>query len=343
MDLVIRNIEFLLSTHDCVIVPGFGAFLATWKSSNISANNEIFEAPRRQYAFNAELTESDGLLVNSVSKSLGISYNLAQKVISDFVVDLKTVLNQEGTFSIGRVGIFEVSMLGDLHFEPYKNDYFTPLNNWWNDLKLQRISQPHKINTNKIRPIRWQIFARTAVGALAALLIAIVVSTPVIVKDSFKASTIPSVTPPKVLEINEDGDKAQSISDFLEVQDLQQNNQEEILTTDAVLPSELESALENSNSPRSKEQPSETFTPVKFRFNYDDPYILVVASLVTREDAEKYILDYAFICDYPLGIEEMNGKYRIYAATGTSSNELYKIAKSPEITKYFKDAWVTRR
>jgi len=55
-------IKDLLYRYECVIIPGFGAFLTQYQSATInSANNSIFP-PGKQVSFNRQLQTNDGLL-----------------------------------------------------------------------------------------------------------------------------------------------------------------------------------------------------------------------------------------------------------------------------------------
>ena len=50
-----KHIIELLYNHDCVIVPGFGAFLT--KSIRASHDNDVFSPPRKSITFNGMLKE----------------------------------------------------------------------------------------------------------------------------------------------------------------------------------------------------------------------------------------------------------------------------------------------
>lgn len=70
------------------------------------------------------------------------------------------------------------------------------------------------------------------------------------------------------------------------------------------------------------------------RFNASDRYCLVIASLPTEESAQKYIRENGTLT---LGILSKDGKYRVYAATGNTTNEAL-LGKS--INGVSADAWV---
>ena len=61
-----NHISELLYRHQCVVVPGFGAFLTEETSAKIDQNNNVFYAPKKLISFNANLRNNDGLLANKI-------------------------------------------------------------------------------------------------------------------------------------------------------------------------------------------------------------------------------------------------------------------------------------
>ena len=55
------HIKTLLQDHDCVILPGFGGFLANPKSAQVDRITHKFTPPQRQFSFNGHLKHNDGL------------------------------------------------------------------------------------------------------------------------------------------------------------------------------------------------------------------------------------------------------------------------------------------
>ena len=61
-----KHIEILLWEHDCVIVPGLGAFIANHASACYNENGDnMFLPPYRNVCFNQSLATNDGLLVQA--------------------------------------------------------------------------------------------------------------------------------------------------------------------------------------------------------------------------------------------------------------------------------------
>ncbi len=74
-------IKRLLYRRNCVIVPGFGAFLAREKSAEIDEATQTLFPPSKRISFNAQLCENDGLLITEIAKEKKFTYEaLAQEI-----------------------------------------------------------------------------------------------------------------------------------------------------------------------------------------------------------------------------------------------------------------------
>ena len=67
-------ISDLIYRYDCVVVPGFGAFLSQQQPSKSHELSHAFYPPSKQLSFNSQLTNNDGLLANHMVLLEGISY-----------------------------------------------------------------------------------------------------------------------------------------------------------------------------------------------------------------------------------------------------------------------------
>lgn len=80
---ILPFVHQLLYKHDCVIVPDFGAFIATYKPAYIIHNGQLMYPPARIVAFNSDLVNNDGLLANAVSQQKRVTYEQATEIIAD--------------------------------------------------------------------------------------------------------------------------------------------------------------------------------------------------------------------------------------------------------------------
>jgi hypothetical protein len=117
-----QNISFYIAysliRQECVIVPGFGAFvISDVETENLPKENE-FSPPSVFLGFNSDIRHNDGLLANTIAKGEKISYQEACLNIRQYVDLLNTQLKIQGTVAIPWVGILKLSTENKLLFEP---------------------------------------------------------------------------------------------------------------------------------------------------------------------------------------------------------------------------------
>lgn len=105
MKNLIFHIEYLLHTHNCVIVPNLGGFMLSFLPSKQVGVAE-FSAPCYELVFNRELTHNDGLLAESYMKMYGYSFEKATLQIEHAAQELKRELQQQGKVEMGKLGRF---------------------------------------------------------------------------------------------------------------------------------------------------------------------------------------------------------------------------------------------
>ncbi|MDE6480085.1 MAG: hypothetical protein K2L45_07415 [Muribaculaceae bacterium] len=118
MDILPLHIEYLLTRHDCVIVPGIGAFIATETEAFIDLENGVILPRRREISFNSSVVTDDGLLTHSIARHEGLSYEEARRTVASIIERLTSDLNDEGEVSIGMVGRLTKDSEGLINFQP---------------------------------------------------------------------------------------------------------------------------------------------------------------------------------------------------------------------------------
>ena len=108
----------LLLTHDCVIVPGFGGFVANYRDAVHDETSHTFYPPSKKIVFNSSLSHNDGLLINSVAEQLGINYDEAAQMVAQSVDDAWILLEKGNTLKLDGIGIFHYNDDSTLTFEP---------------------------------------------------------------------------------------------------------------------------------------------------------------------------------------------------------------------------------
>ena len=118
-----NHIFNLLQEHDCVIVPNFGAFVARNISAKISSDGSKIFPPNKEITFNKSLVKNDGLLINRISSSENISYEVADDKLNKWVIKSHKKLKKQGYFEIKNIG--SISLKKDKYiFIPSQNSIF---------------------------------------------------------------------------------------------------------------------------------------------------------------------------------------------------------------------------
>lgn len=120
------HIERVLLTHDCVVVPHFGGFVALSSPAVREDTEQLFFPPLRLVRFNPELTEDDGLLVNDVRRLHGGSETEAKRFIQRLVLELRQQLLADGQVDFGCIGVFTQDDDGRVSFSPCQAGVITP-------------------------------------------------------------------------------------------------------------------------------------------------------------------------------------------------------------------------
>jgi nucleoid DNA-binding protein len=117
-------ISELLYSHDCVIVPGLGGFVAHERGAFLNPAQHTFAPPARKVAFNAGLRVSDGILAHAISRTRGITFNEAMDLIQTVVGDIVQRLVAGETVLIEKVGTLVYDKERNLQFEPEVNENY---------------------------------------------------------------------------------------------------------------------------------------------------------------------------------------------------------------------------
>ena len=113
-----KYIRDLLFDHECVIVPGFGGFLTHYVSADIHPITHKFQPPSRRIAFNENLKNNDGLLVEAVSSNEKISREEATSLLENFIKNINDSLSKKKFAELKDIGRFFYNTENHLEFEP---------------------------------------------------------------------------------------------------------------------------------------------------------------------------------------------------------------------------------
>lgn len=300
---ILDHIEYLMTKHDCVIVPGLGAFISQY---SVSKNMEtgIVESVKRNIAFNRSVDYNDGLLINSLMRRENISFERAKSEIDNYVRALFGQLKYEGEVPVGRLGFFSSSNGESLEFFPFtsrkaNNEYFG----------LMTLSLKPLVETIQ-EEIGQDVRKRSNVIVIARRVMQVAASITLLIVMALMLST-------PIIE-----DKNQNYANFnafaIKADVEEQQNQELYIAIPVEKETEEIVAVEEV-------QP----------LNEEGGYCLVVASLATEKQVEKYMKENP---GADFRVTKFRSNYRVYVARGT-----YDEMNDLRTSRYADTkAWVTR-
>ncbi len=117
MEKLVKHISYLVARHDCVIVPGVGAFLAEEVPAQYNVEEQIFMPPYRTMRFNSKVTADDALLISEYIEREQLSYDEASLLMNKEIETLRQQLAQNSVVRFGELGTFSMNINGNISFE----------------------------------------------------------------------------------------------------------------------------------------------------------------------------------------------------------------------------------
>lgn len=135
-----KHILTLLLRHDCVSVPGFGAFVARRSNSVYQEEISVISPPFKELIFNASLTENDGLLIQQLLTAENLTYDAAEEKLKSAVNFWKNHLNSNTELNLSGLGKLIKDQNNQLVFESQHRNLLLE-SYGLDDIKLKRILQ----------------------------------------------------------------------------------------------------------------------------------------------------------------------------------------------------------
>ena len=210
---ILEHIEYLVKRHDCVVIPGWGAFIANYSPARYRDDGScVFERPYRTIGFNPSIAHNDGLLAQSLVRREGISFDTAMRHITDSVASFRRQLEAGGEVSMGRLGYFSRVDGRYNEFVPSTDGISCDLYYGLVDLDIKSLatleSETAAVDQEQpqVVPSRRNLFVRKAArwaASVAVLLgLGIVLSTPIVVDGNHdKASMGVTVSAPRTEQL----------------------------------------------------------------------------------------------------------------------------------------------
>lgn len=200
---IIPHIQYLVATTDCVVLPGWGAFISSHINAYVS--DGLMYPPTRAISFNPSLTHDDGSLVASVVRKTGVGYPTAKASVSAAIGQMRKLYNTEGVITIPRVGTLRRDSNDKTIFTPSAESVAAGA---YLALPTLEVSPAVPVAVEKgakvarISGIR--AFGRVAAGIAILLGLSITLTTPVVVDRSvnqYAGMPAPEITPAKILSL----------------------------------------------------------------------------------------------------------------------------------------------
>lgn len=333
MNHVIRHIEYLVQRHDCVVLPKWGAFIAHYQPACYDEALDVMYPPLREVSFSSSVGYDDGLLASSIARRESVAFSRAAQIVEEELSSMKHQLSLDGEISLGKVGRFikqdEVSVI----FEPSANSPAISAGGFeaFSIKPLLEKVREDAVAAGRIEAPRRGRLSRLSLraikGAAAVALLAGV--SLVLLRPSFSRNDDMASIAPVMTGRSSQAANVPSLADAPSLN---------ILVPDETAAQPAVAAKETTVAeiaPASATEISQVAAPEDaVRLNPSDRYCLVVASLPSKALAEQYVRENSTLT---LGILDKDGKYRVYASTGNTTNEALLGKKLDGVAS---DAWV---
>lgn len=107
----------LLLRHNCVIVPGFGGFVAQRVAAVVDSEKGLMLPPKKALLFNRQLINNDGLLTSELATASKSTYDEAVMAIQTMVQIWNSELGRGARVTIDKVGFLFYDQEKNLCFE----------------------------------------------------------------------------------------------------------------------------------------------------------------------------------------------------------------------------------
>jgi len=299
------HIAYLLTRHECVIIPDLGAFVVSPSNRKITSRWEILSPPENFLGFNSEIKHNDGLLANSIVKEKKCSYKEANALIEQYVIQVLHSFDEGEKVNIPWVGSL-YSKDNKILFQPGRTLSCNALNYgltrfslpYLQDIQKETVAFPQKNNKEVVWiPINRRIIAYA--GSVAAAILAMcIIPTPLNDGHLDTAST-----------------KYASLLQF--------SKQSPVVEETADAP---ESTIQLPIEP--VVMTTETATPIPETINQAETtafhYYIIVASLPNQISAKKSMSEFQSKGFENAAIISTNGKHRIYTNSFENKAEAEK-------------------
>ena len=366
-----KHIEQLLRDNDCVILPGFGGFVAHAVPAYYVSEEHLYYPPSRSISFNTSITMNDGLLAQSYMRSYNVDYAQAVYLIDVAIEKLRDTLDEEGSVTIPRIGTIKQDIHQTVQFVAEPAGISSPLHFGLGTLAISTLLQlqalpgtevPKKeaVITQTPRTIDLHIQKRALrqiVSTAAVFLLLLMAALPV---GDLKPTDIASLqianianesakciaTDIEVIAIEETHDEQESI-EAIELETTIENTVEPI--TETTGESDIEETVAEVTSEIITEAPAQTTIETPITITEPETlqpetntktYHIIVASLPSKRGADEVIEGYVAKGYQQASLIERDNRVRISLTQFTDKDEANNYLKTLREDEVFQNAWL---
>lgn len=139
--MIEKHISSLLYRYQCVIVPGFGAFLTEINPVRFDERTNTFLPPHKVVSFNINIKHNDGLLAQHISQINQFDYEHAVSEIKLEVDRWNLELSNNNSISLNNLGSFELNLENLLVFTPINTSNFLTSSFGLNDIQAKTLER----------------------------------------------------------------------------------------------------------------------------------------------------------------------------------------------------------
>ena len=327
-----RHIELLLRNNDCVILPGFGGFIAHAVPAYYVSEEHLYYPPSRSISFNTAITMNDGLLAQSYMRSYNVDYAQATYLVDMAIEQLRDMLDEEGSVTIPHIGTIKQDIHQTIQFEAEKAGVSSPLHFGLGTFVIQTLAQMEAqargeeqmkraiiTHTEKTINVRIQKKAlRQVLSTAAVFLLLLMAAMPV---GDLKPTDMASL----------------QLTNLVAEQKVTIDNAEIITEAEA----ETEATVETEAAVEAPvevvaEAPVEVVQPLADTKTYH----IIVASLPSRRGADEVIEDYMAKGYQQASLVERDNRVRISLAHFADKDEANSYLKTLRENEAFQNAWL---
>ena len=359
-----RHIELLLRDNDCVILPGFGGFVAHEVPAYYVSEEGLYYPPSRGISFNATITMNDGLLAQSYMKSYQVDYARANYMIDVAVEQLTDMLDEEGRVTLPHIGTLTQDINQSLQFTPDQAGIASPVHfglgsfairEWGQIVSAEIRQKAEPMISHTAKTISLHINKETlhrVMSTAAVFLLLLMVALPtgnhrptdiaslqlkeIIATSQIQPTTTVSEEPVEVANIEavpEECEEATTVADTI-------TPIEAVIEEACILPNatELPSAV-NEPSEASSEVIAVEPAPVVATIS-EKTYHIIVASLPNHRGADETLSQYARMGYTETSLVERDDRVRISLMQFADKNEANLQLNTLRQQEEFKNAWL---